>query len=64
MRKIPLRKCSHLVIDAEHVHNVYPDVDCVDLVWEREVKLVVGAGKTEVLTSRQGLGTGHLRWKY
>ena len=61
MRKIPLRKCSHLVIDAEHVHNVYPDVDGVDLVWEREVKLVVGAGKTEVLTSREGLGTGHLR---
>ena len=55
---------SHLVIDAEHVHDVDPDVDGVDEVREREVKLVVAAGQAEVLAGREGLGTSHLRYTY
>ena len=52
---------SHLVIDAEHVHDVDPDVDGVDEVWEWEVKLVVASGQAEVLAGREGLGTCHLK---
>ena len=55
------RIIPHLVIDSEHVHDVYPDVDGVHGIREREVELVVVARQAEVLAGGEGLGTCHLK---
>ena len=43
---------SHLIIYPQNVHNVNPDVDDVDLAWERKVKLVIISGQTEMFGER------------
>ena len=51
---------ANLIIDPEHVYDVYPDVDDVNCVGEREVELVVVAGQAEVLAGGELSGAGHL----
>ena len=55
------RIIPHLVIDPEHVHDVYPDVDSVHGIRKRKVELIIGAGQAEVLAGGEGLGTCHLK---